>query len=359
MRFRIVILALVCCVNAFSKETAIPKPGEGVYRFLLNNNRDPKKHTDVFIALNKTKLGKNNTLLKDVAYELPPVTAAKGSTAKTGGGAANTAKSGSATTAKGNAAAQSNQANQAKKKKEPLFGRQYDEYTVESNKLKGATFFLSSGHGGPDCGAIGKAEGREIHEDEYAYDIMLRLARCLLIEGATVYIIIQDKNDGIRDDRFLRNNKTETCRGKTIPLNQVKRLQQRCDEINALSRKSKNTYQRAIFIHLDSRSLSTQMDVFFHYHKSSQGGKRLGNTMRQTFKTQYQKHQPNRGFTGTVSPRDLYVLSNARPVSLFVELGNIRNSDDQRRFLMSSNRQALAKWMCQGFITDYEQSKKR
>ncbi len=320
-----------CSLFAFSAETAKPKEGEGVYRFLLNNGRDPKEHYEEFVKLNENKFGKDHSLIKGVSYTLPPLSTEE---------------------------AADNKNTNSNKKREPLFGKKYAEYTINSNKLRGATFFLSSGHGGPDCGAIGIAEGREIHEDEYAYDITLRLARSLMMEGATVYIIIQDKNDGIRDEKFLKNNKKETCRGKEIPLNQVKRLQQRCDEINVLSRKSKDQYQRAIFIHLDSRSTNKQMDVFFYHHGNSAAGKRLGNTMRQTFKEHYQKHQPGRGFTGTVSARDLYVLTNSKPVSLFAELGNIRNSDDQRRFLIDSNRQAIANWMCRGFITDYENSKK-
>ncbi|MDR1097146.1 MAG: N-acetylmuramoyl-L-alanine amidase, partial [Tannerella sp.] len=289
-----------CCVSIYSKEVATPKAGEGVYRFLINNGRSPDKYYDAFIELNKGKLGKNNTLIKGVFYTLPPLS--------------NDANEKKDTATKGN------------RKKEPLFGKKYEEYTVNSSKLKGATFYLASGHGGPDCGAIGMAEGREIHEDEYAYDIMLRLARNLMMEGATVHIIIQDKKDGIRDERFLTNSKNETCMGKEIPLNQKKRLQQRCDAINNLYDKSKNNYRRAIFIHLDSRSNSSQMDVYFFHQTSSTDGKRLGNTFRQTFKAQYQKHQPNRGFTGTVGPRDLYVLNNSKPAGVFVELGNIQNA---------------------------------
>lgn len=319
---------------AFTQEKATPKNGEGINQFLLNNGRTPKKHYDEFIALNKSKLGKNNSLLKGINYTLPPISA---SNVKT-------------TTPP--------PSSKSLKKKEPLFGKKYEEYIVQSDRLKGATFYLSSGHGGPDCGAIGKADGKEIHEDEYAYDITLRLARNLMMEGATVYIIIQDKNDGIRDEMFLKNNKKETCRGKEIPLNQVKRLQQRCNEINRLSRKDKNKYERAVFIHLDSHSTKRQLDVYFYHHPTSEAGKRLGNTMRTTFKDQYQKHQPGRGFTGTVSKRNLYVLSNAKPIGIFAELGNIRNSFDQQRFLLSSNRQALANWMCRGFIKDFENSKK-
>ena len=45
------------------------------------------------------------------------------------------------------------------------------------------------------------------------------------------------------------------------------------------------------------------------------------------------------------------------PASVFVELGNIQNTFDQRRFVISSNRQALAKWMMEGFIADYKKAK--
>jgi N-acetylmuramoyl-L-alanine amidase len=202
-------------------------------------------------------------------------------------------------------------------------------------------------------------DGRVLHEDEYAYDITLRLARALMEEGATVHMIIQDAKDGIRDDRYLANSNRETCMGAAIPLNQVKRLKQRSDKINSLSKKSKERYKRAVFIHLDSRSKKQQLDVFFYHAEKSVEGKRLANTMRETFNDQYNKHQPSRGFTGTVTSRSLYVLNNSTPVGIFAELGNIQNTFDQRRFLEYDNRQALANWMCRGFIRDYENSKKK
>jgi len=327
----------LCSFSAcFSQDKATPKPGEGLYSFLRRNDRSVND-TDEFIRLNKNKLGKNNTLKAGVTYTLPPKTSSKKPSS-------------------GNISSNNNTKG---KKREPLFGPKYASYNVESNRLKGAVFFLSSGHGGPDPGAIGKSGGKELHEDEYAYDITLRLARCLMMEGATVHMIIQDPKDGIRDDKYLQNSKRETCMGKPIPLNQVKRLKQRVDKINELSVKSKAKYQRAVFIHLDSRSKRKQLDVFFFHAEKSKDGKKLGNTMKETFRDHYKKHQPNRGFTGTVSARNLYVLKNSRPVGIFAELGNIQNEFDQRRFLLDSNRQALANWMCRAFIKDYENHKKK
>ena len=51
------------------------------------------------------------------------------------------------------------------------------------------------------------------------------------------------------------------------------------------------------------------------------------------------------------------VLSHTTPASVFVELGNIQNSFDQRRLVINSNRQALAKWLMEGFLKDYKEKK--
>ena len=86
--------------------------------------------------------------------------------------------------------------------------------------------------------------------------------------------------------------------GDPIPLNQVQRLQQRCNKINALYQKDRKnyTYCRAIFIHVDSRSKGKQTDVFFYHSNKKAESNRLANNMKNTFESKYGKHQPNRGF---------------------------------------------------------------
>ena len=237
---------------------------------------------------------------------------------------------------------------------EPLFGKSLKNVAIKSQELAGACFYLVSGHGGPDPGAVSKVGGVTLHEDEYAYDITLRLARNLMERGAKVHIIIQDSKDGIRDDKHLSNSKRETCLGKAIPLNHTRRLKQRCDAINRLARKDKERYKRAIFIHVDSRRVKEQIDVFLYYAPKSSLGKRLANNIRNTIENKYGQHQPGRGFKGTVSDRRLYVLRETTPVAAFLELGNIQNEKDRKRLVIPNNRQALANWICQGIIKDYK-----
>ena len=307
----------------FSQEKAKPKNGDGITVFLQRYNRNTPALRKKFIELNKGKLGKNNTLILGVTYTLPPL---------------------------------ENELSSKKRDKtqgtEPLFGKQYASYKIVSNKLEGASFYLVSGHGGPDPGAIGTMNGHQLHEDEYAYDIILRLARNLLMNGAKVHIIIQDAKDGIRNQLYLNNSKRETCMGKAIPIGQVARLKQRCDKINSLASADKSNYKRAIFIHVDSRGKQKRTDVFF-YHSKNSLSKRLAKQMKSTFSHKYDTHQPGRGFRGTVGYRGLYVIEHTQIPLTFVELGNIQNSFDQQRLIHHNNRQALANWLCERIIEDY------
>ncbi len=332
-----ILLLCFSVVALEAQDTAVPKAGDGISTFLKRHNRGNAAYQQPFIELNKSKLGKNNTLRTGVRYTLPPLTN---------------------TTAQPNeSAAKPQKATAQRSNYEPLFGKQQASYEIVSTELSGACFYVVSGHGGPDPGAIGKMGTARLHEDEYAYDIALRLARNLQMRGATVHIIIQDAADGIRDGRVLTGSKRETCMGAAIPLNQVERLKQRSNKINTLYRQDKPRYARAIFIHVDSRNQGKQTDVFF-YHSDSRESKKLTETMKNTFTHKYNKNQPGRGFGGTVGHRNLYVLRNTTPAGVYVELGNIQNSFDQQRIILSNNRQALANWLCEGFITDYRHYKK-
>ncbi|MDR2085629.1 MAG: N-acetylmuramoyl-L-alanine amidase [Dysgonamonadaceae bacterium] len=347
--------------------------------FLRRHNFLPDRdYYDEFIRINRGKFGKNDALLLDISYDLPSRknnTKSQATTAKPERKIETISEAEMAALVKIRKARgeDNNAVDQPETKtvqpepapahrgtvplgKESLFGKEYEEYPIEDQALAGAHFFLASGHGGPDPGATYYLNGKTLHEDEYAYDIMLRLARNLLMHGAVVDIIIQDTRDGIRNSEYLNTGDTETCMGEKIPTNQEQRLKQRCTKINNLSASAREKYQRAIFIHLDSRSNSQQTDVYF-YHTNNSKSEQLAQTARNTFQTQYDKHQTDRGFNGTISFRDLYVLRNTTPVAIYAEVGNIRNSFDQKRFLLSDNRQAIANWLALALIEDYANAK--
>lgn len=234
----------------------------------------------------------------------------------------------------------------------PLMGPKYENIIVEDNSLEGQVYYIISGHGGPDPGAMCTDCASDMCEDEYAYDVSLRLARDLMQHGATVHMIVQDANDGIRDDQYLKCDIDETLLGKhTIPLNQLKRLKERADAVNKLYKKYKKKgvkVQKAIEIHVDSRNKDKRQDVFFYYNKNSEESKKLATTVQEVFESKYAKHQKDRGYHGYVESRGLYMVRNLIPTTLFVELANIKNVEDHKRLIISSNRQALANWLFEG-----------
>lgn len=334
----LIFLFLSSPIGLHAQTMAKPRKGDGISSLLARYGVNTKEGRSAFIRMNKNRLTKQGGLILGRSYQIP--------TAKEAGlkKATQTSK-------------ESEKAGQSTKKrsvKEPLFGKTYEKVSIETDKLKGATFYLVSGHGGPDPGAIGRVGKHELHEDEYAYDIVLRLGRCLMEQGGQVHFIIQDAVDGIRDEKYLKGSKRETCMGAPIPLNQNQRLQQRCDAVNRLYRKDGKGYRRAIFIHVDSRSRKDRVDVFFYHCTGSRLGKRLAERIRETFESKYDKHQPGRGFDGNVSARDLFVLRRTNPPAVFLELGNIQNARDRQRLVLRNNRQALAEWICNGIIKDYQ-----
>ncbi|MFY0599813.1 MAG: N-acetylmuramoyl-L-alanine amidase [Cyclobacteriaceae bacterium] len=238
----------------------------------------------------------------------------------------------------------------------PIFGQDYEDVTIESQLLKGAIYYLISGHGGPDPGAVEKYNGTLIAEDEYAYDVTIRLARMLISKGAMVYLIIKDKNDGIRNERVLVTDYDEVNHPKSrIPRSQKLRLRQRTETVNKLYKRHSGAYQRLITIHVDSRSKGENIDVFLYHHENSKNGKRLSESIQRTFKEKYAKYQPNRTYSGTVKSRsDLYVIKYTLPPMTYIELGNIKNPKDQKRILNYENREAMAKWIAEGIMLDYE-----
>ena len=335
----IAIVFIFHCNNSYSQEYKKIKAekGDGIYTVLKQNGLPPNEYLDLFIELNKTKLGKENTLIIGRVYRLP-IKAKIDSLIQHSIPAKEVVPV---------------------KKVYEIYGKNYNEVTIKSKDLFGTVYYLMSGHGGPDPGAIGFLAGHQLCEDEYAYDVTLRLARNLTERGATVYMIIRDPNDGIRDDAFLISDKDEVCfPDQSIPLSQLARLRQSTAAVNKLNAENKGKFQRLVVIHVDSRSKKENIDVFFYHNKGSKSGEKLAYTLKETIGLRYAKHQPSRGYDGSVSARNLYVIKNSIPTSVFIELGNINHTRDQQRFIASDNRQAVSNWLRDGLIEDYKKASK-
>ncbi|MDA3880499.1 MAG: N-acetylmuramoyl-L-alanine amidase [Prolixibacteraceae bacterium] len=334
-----VFVALFCLMSSLSvyaqeHKTHVAKSGDGIYS-VLRDYGIPLSYINKFKKINEDVLAGGNELQIGKKYKLPLLEQKQ-------------------------ALAETEKSSTASKitKRFPIFGLEHQDVEIVSNELSGTVYYLVSGHGGPDPGAVSKHNGKELCEDEYAYDITLRLARELLSMGAVVYMITRDNDDGIRGGWYLAPDKDEVCYTNLyIPLNQNARLRQRKDAVNKLYRKYKGRYQRALIIHVDSRSTREKIDVFFYYDQRSKAGKKTALTLRDTFDEKYNHHQPGRGYHGSVTSRNLYMLKYTYPVATYIEMGNINHQRDLKRFIIEGNRQAIAKWLAEGLKIDYESNR--
>ncbi|GET21388.1 N-acetylmuramoyl-L-alanine amidase family protein [Prolixibacter denitrificans] len=307
--------------NSFAQNSDHPevkaRRGDGIYNLLERNGLPAGEYLNKFIELNKSKLGPNNTLYEGRSYLLPVATLFA---------------------------------------EEPLFGKEHEKVRIQDRKLEGAIFYLVSGHGGPDPGAMGKIGKHRLTEDEYAYDVTLRLGRALIQHGAKVYFIIRDPKDGIRDEYYLENRSDEYCYPhQKIPLDQNQRLRQRAAAVNELYKRDPSSkYKRCIIIHVDARNRHRNIDLFFYHFEKSKSGEQLAEAMRHSMKVNYKENQPNRGYNGTVSSRRLYMLTRTNPTAVYIEMGNINHTRDQQRLIYPDNRQALADWLTEGIVKDYQ-----
>ncbi|WP_232622923.1 N-acetylmuramoyl-L-alanine amidase family protein [Pareuzebyella sediminis] len=320
-----------------SVQVVVAERGDGILSLLRKQGVNPYKHYDDFIAMNMDNLRDSIHLYEGRKYRIPTAPL-------------------DTVDVVDSLHKKSKEIKTVEGKQYAIFGKEHATVIPKSENLKGAVYYLVSGHGGPDPGAMANYAGKMITEDEYAYDITLRLAKELIAHGALVYIIIRDENDGIRDGRILEIDHDEVAYpNEVIPLNQVARLKQRVDIVNDLYRKNKGRYQRLIVTHVDSRSQGQNIDVFFYHHKKSKNGKKLAESIHRTFEKNYKKYQPNRNYSGTFEDRtSLYLVKKTHPAMTFIEVGNIRNKKDQRRILDADNRQALAKWISEGILLDHE-----
>lgn len=337
------LFSVLPLLGSFAQDSllvVIAEKGDGIFSLLRKQGMDPSEHYQDFLVLNQENLRDGQHLFAGSFYYLPAVID-------------------SLTTVTDEIASEEITPEDTlieEGVRYPIFGAENALVSPKSDRLEGAIYYLISGHGGPDPGAIETYKGITIAEDEYAYDVTLRLARELLAHGARVYVIVRDSDDGIRDAKALKTDRDEVVYpNNDIPLNQLARLKQRVTAVNDLYLENRGSYQRLLVTHVDSRGKGQNIDVYFYHHEKSKNGKRLAENIHNTFTRKYRKYQPNREYTGTFSDRsNLYLVKNTLPAMAYIEIGNIKNKKDQRRILDPDNRQALAKWITEGVLADYE-----
>lgn len=213
-------------------------------------------------------------------------------------------------------------------------GRIYEKklYINAINELTDEKIIIiDPGHGGEDCGAIGK-NGK--YEKELNLEVAKTLGDMLCEKGyAVVYTRTEDR---------LLYNEDENIKG----LRKIYDLKNRC--------KLADKYENSIFIsiHMNSYSDEKYSGLQVYYSKNNELSRELANSIQNTVREKLQHENKRAIKTG----ENMYLMKNLNNPAVLIECGFLSNGEDCRKLSEKEYQKQLSFTILCGIIEYIEKN---
>jgi N-acetylmuramoyl-L-alanine amidase len=203
--------------------------------------------------------------------------------------------------------------------------------------LYGLVVVIDPGHGGTDPGSHGTFNGNPVYEDEYCYDVALRLQRMLKKKEALVFLTVKDKKQkkpiASHPADIIKPDKNEVFALDGSLAKAGSGLNKRVAYANKIKKKYPRHKVVFISIHFDSLPATIEGGRIIQTKTKNEMGKILEGIM-------IKNERAVKGRAVLVTSGDkskgiinVWVLGRSNQIKekILIELGNFSNKDDRWR----------------------------
>ncbi|UII74677.1 N-acetylmuramoyl-L-alanine amidase [Flagellimonas sp. HMM57] len=295
------ILLWVCASSillAQENQTVIAEQGDGIFSILRKQGLSPAKYYEEFITINAKNIKDGSMLHVGREYSIP-----------------NASDSFKNTGVKMEA---------GKTTEAPIFDTELANMSLKSRALKDAVYYLI-------------AENQDEAKKGFISVVVENLAKELMVQGATVYIIERDKT---------------LSEGKE--LTGAAQMGGYIETINKRYLQNSGKYQRLLMIRANGLIANGNIDVAVYHHEKSKEGHRLANNIQNAFK---KNSISNRSYKDAdmifKDDTSLFLAKNTLPALSLMVITNASKKSMEGTIPVRSDKKSFTNWIASGILKDY------
>ncbi len=285
-------------VLAQENQTVIAEQGDGIFSILRKQGLSPAKYYEEFITINAQNIKDGSMLYVGREYRIP---VASDSFKNTGV----KMEAGKTTEA-------------------PIFDTELANMSLKSRALKDAVYYLI-------------AENQDEAKKSFISVVVENLAKELMVQGATVYIIERD------------NTLSE---GKA--LTGAAQMGGYVETINKRYLQNSGKYQRLLMIRANGLIANGNIDVAVYHHEKSKEGHRLANHIQNAFK---KNSISNRSYKDAdmifKDDTSLFLAKNTLPALSLMVITDASKKSMEGTIPVRSDKKSFTNWIASGILKDY------